>query len=188
MALEESPSRVESLGAEQAQCRAYAEQTFFLPAQFQPRDFRLPPRKLLARARHRSCGAADRWPLRFANLRVCAREATCIASPWQNEGRLALLAFCHGLLKFEPQNATSAKVTAAVSGKGLCKEACSARKGMGASQLWWWCRLSFFRGDGGQSASGAVKGEGGQSALELGLFVVCFCFETSRRASQLPGL
>ena len=32
-----------------------------------------------------------------------------------------------------------------------------------------------------------MKGEAGQSALELGLFVVCFCFETSRRASQLPS-
>ena len=46
----------------------------------------------------------------------------------------------------------------------------------------------FLGGAGGQSASGAVKGKGGQSALELGLFVVCFCFEASRRASQLPGL
>ena len=43
-------------------------------------------------------------------------------------------------------------------------------------------------GAGGPVSFRAVKGEGGQSALELGLFVVCFCFEVSRRASQLPGL
>ena len=46
----------------------------------------------------------------------------------------------------------------------------------------------FFSGGRGPVSFRAVKGEGGESALELGLFVVCFCFEASRRASQLPGL
>ena len=67
--------------------------------------------------------------------------------------------------------------------------------GRGASQLWSLVVVSsvfLFRGDGGQSASGAVKGKGGQSALEFGVklfavvavvavvvvavVVVCFCF------------
>ena len=47
--------------------------------------------------------------------------------------------------------------------------------------------LSVFFGGRGPVSFRAVKGKGGESALELGLFVVCFCFEASRRASQLPG-
>ena len=54
------------------------------------------------------------------------------------------------------------------------------------SQLWWWCCCRFlFWGAQGASQLPGCEGEGGQSALELGLFVVCFCFEVSRRASQL---
>ena len=145
MALEESPSRVGSLGvpSRRSAGQAYAEQTFFSPAQSTVPASRFPSSTVvIARPTGGHFGS-----------QIC--DASCIVSPWRNEGRLALLAFCHGLLKFEPQNARlrTAKVTGAVSGKGLCKEACSARKGMGASQLWWWCRLSFFRGDGGQSAS-----------------------------------
>ena len=46
----------------------------------------------------------------------------------------------------------------------------------------------FFGGRRGPVSFRAVKGKGGESALELGLFVVCCFFEASRRASQLPGL
>ena len=113
---------------------------FFRPPSppFQPCDFRLPPRELLARELASDTVVIARptgghFGRKFVSLR---KKASCIVSPWRNEGRLALLAFCHGLLKFEPQNARlrTAKVTGAVSGKRLCKEACSAR--MGASQLW----------------------------------------------------
>ena len=58
--------------------------------------------------------------------------------------------------------------------------------GRGASQLWScvvffcgeWRRVSFRGGEGGA---------GGQSALELGVVVVCFLFLGGRGASQLPG-
>ena len=62
--------------------------------------------------------------------------------------------------------------------------------GMGASQLWTWVVVSssvfLFRGDGGQSASGAVKGGWGRVSFGVGWW--CrprfFCFG----GSQLPGL
>ena len=63
--------------------------------------------------------------------------------------------------------------------------------GRGASQLWSLVVVSsvfLFRGDGGQSASGAVKGEGG--AVSFGVWWWCrrfFCFGGTG-ASQLPGL
>ena len=53
-------------------------------------------------------------------------------------------------------------------------------KGEGASQLWSWVcssSVNVLRRAGGPVSFRAVK-----------LFVVCYCFETSRRASQLPGL
>ena len=63
--------------------------------------------------------------------------------------------------------------------------------GRGASQLWSLVVVSsffLFRGDGGQSASGAVKGEGGP--VSFGVWWWCrrfFCFGGTG-ASQLPGL
>ena len=46
----------------------------------------------------------------------------------------------------------------------------------------------FFWGGGGPVSFRAVKGEGGASALELGVVVVvCFLFLGGRGASQLPG-
>ena len=44
-------------------------------------------------------------------------------------------------------------------------------------------------GNGGESASGAVKGECFESALEFGggVVAVCFCFGGGAGASQLPG-
>ena len=65
--------------------------------------------------------------------------------------------------------------------------------GRGASQLWSWvCSSSVFvlRRAGGPVSFRGCGGGRGQSALELGLFIVCFvcfCFEASRRASQLRG-
>ena len=53
------------------------------------------------------------------------------------------------------------------------------RGGMGASQLWSWVLLLstfFFRGARAESASGGAKGNGGESALELGVVVVYFLF------------
>ena len=59
------------------------------------------------------------------------------------------------------------------------------RRGMGASQLWSWVLLLstfFFWGARGESASGGAKGNGGESALELGVVVVyrlaCPTFDT----------
>ena len=77
--------------------------------------------------------------------------------------------------------------------KGFCQEAGSVRKralpGRGSagkcalpgrgSQLWSWVLLLsafFFLGGGGPVSFRAVKGEGGESALELGVVVVCFLF------------
>ena len=47
------------------------------------------------------------------------------------------------------------------------------------SQLWWWCCCRFlFWGAQGPVSFRAVKGKGGQSALEFGggVVAVCFCF------------
>ena len=51
--------------------------------------------------------------------------------------------------------------------------------GIEASQLWSWVLLLFtffFWGARGESASGGAKGNGGESALELGVVVVYFLF------------
>ena len=57
---------------------------------------------------------------------------------------------------------------------------------------WWCCRRFFFRGDGGQSASGAVKGEcfffrGEGVSFGVGWWCRRFFFGGTG-ASQLPGL
>ena len=53
-----------------------------------------------------------------------------------------------------------------------------------------WRRVSFGVVFCGEWRRVSFRGcEGGRGASQLwSLFVVCFCFETSRRASQLPGL
>ena len=48
------------------------------------------------------------------------------------------------------------------------------------------CRLFFWAG--GESASGAAKGEGGESALELGVVVVCFLFLGRRGGESASGV
>ena len=45
----------------------------------------------------------------------------------------------------------------------------------------------FVLGGAGASQLPGCEGEGGPVSFGV-VFVVCFCFETSRRASQLPGL
>ena len=45
----------------------------------------------------------------------------------------------------------------------------------------------FVLGAQGASQLPGCEGEGGPVSFGV-VFVVCFCFETSRRASQLPGL
>ena len=71
-------------------------------------------------------------------------------------------------------------MTGAVSGKRLCKEACSAR--MGASQLW---SCLVLRGMEASQLPGAVKGECFESALVVVLSSVFFFGGTG--ASQLGG-
>ena len=93
----------------------------------------------------------------------------------------------------------------AVKGKGgqsALELSCSARNGgesasggcgggSGASQLWSLVVVSspsvFVLGGAGASQLPGCEGEGGPVSFGV-VFVVCFCFETSRRASQLPGL
>ena len=59
------------------------------------------------------------------------------------------------------------------------------------SQLWSLVVVSspsvFVLGGAGASQLPGCEGEGGPVSFGV-VFVVCFCFETSRRASQLPGL
>ena len=47
--------------------------------------------------------------------------------------------------------------------------------------------VCFCFGGAGASQLPGCEGEGGPVSFGV-VFVVCFCFETSRRASQLPGL
>ena len=126
---------------------------FFRPPSppFQPRDFRLPPRELLARelAPDTVVAARPTGGHFGSQIRESVQERQHVLL--RHGEKVGVLAFCHGLLKFEPQNATSAKVTGAVLGqesgsarkefcqerflsgrnfvrKGFCQEAGSARK------------------------------------------------------------
>ena len=140
---------------------------FFRPPSppFQPRDFRLPPRELLARELAPDAVVAARPTGGHfgSQIRESAQERQHVLL--RHGEKVGVLAFCHGLLKFEPQNArmrTSAKVT----GAALGQESGSAKKRALPGREWG--RVSFgggvvvcffFGGTGGQSASGAVKGE-----------------------------
>ena len=66
---------------------------------------------------------------------------------------------------------------------------CEGEGGPVSFGVWWWCRrrLFLFGGGAGASQLPGCEGEGGPVSFGV-VFVVCFCFETSRRASQLPGL
>ena len=123
----------------------------------------------------------------------CADSRIC-KPKWPPVGRAATtvgaLAFCHGLLKFEPQNArmrTSAKLTGAVLGQ----ESGSAKKRALPEREWgrvsFGVALSCSAGNGGESASGGAKGDGGESALELGVVVVYFLFWGARGESASGG-
>ena len=129
---------------------------FFRPPSppFQPRDFRLPPRELLARelAPDTVVAARPTGGHFGSQIRESVQERQHVLL--RHGEKVGVLAFCHGLLKFEPQNARlrTAKVTGAVLGqesgsarkefcqerflsgrnfvrKGFCQEAGSARKG-----------------------------------------------------------
>ena len=66
----------------------------------------------------------------------------------------------------------------------------AVKGGSGASQLWSLVVVLlsvFVLGGAGASQLPGCEGEGGPVSFGV-VFVVCFCFETSRRASQLPGL
>ena len=128
---------------------------FFRPPSppFQPRDFRLPPRELLARelAPDTVVAARPTGGHFGSQIRESVQERQHVLL--RHGEKVGVLAFCHGLLKFEPQNARmrTAKVTGAVLGqesgsarkefcqerflsgrnfvrKGFCQEAGSARK------------------------------------------------------------
>ena len=132
---------------------------------FQPRDFRLPPRELLARelAPDTVVAARPTGGHFGSQIRESVQERQHVLL--RHGEKVGVLAFCHGLLKFEPQNARmrTAKVTGAVLGqesgsarkefcqerflsgrnfvrKGFCQEAGSARKEF--------CQEGFLSGSG----------------------------------------
>ena len=127
----ESPGRVGRLGvpSRRSAGQAYAEQTFFRPPSppFQPRDFRLPPRELLARelAPDTVVAARPTGGHFGSQIRESVQERQHVLL--RHGEKVGVLAFCHGFLKFEPQNATSAKVTR--SGKRLCQEGILSGRG-----------------------------------------------------------
>ena len=101
---------------------------FFRPPSppFQPRDFRFSPRELLARELAPDTVVAAR-PTggRFGSqIRESVQERQHVLL--RHGEKVGVLAFCHGLLKFEPQNA---RMTAKVTGAVLRQESGSARKG-----------------------------------------------------------
>ena len=166
--------------AEQAQCRAGVRRTdvFFRPPSppFQPRDFRLPPRELLARelAPDTVVAARPTGGHFGSQIRESVQERQHVLL--RHGEKVGVLAFCHGLLKFEPQNARmrTAKVMGAVLGqesgsarkefcqerflsgrnfvrKGFCQEAGSARKEF--------CQEGFLSGSG-LCQEGILSGRG----------------------------
>ena len=153
---------------------------FFRPPSppFQPCDFRLPPRELLARelAPDTVVAARPTGGHFGSQIRESAQERQHVLL--RHGEKVGVLAFCHGLLKFEPQNArmrTSAKVTgqcsvrkAALQRSVLCQEGNGGESASGLGEL--------SSGNGGESASGGAKGDGGESALELGVVLVYFPF------------
>ena len=80
---------------------------FFRPPSppFQPRDFRLPPRELLARELAPDTVVAARPTGGHFGLQIreSAQERQHVLL--RHGEKVGVLAFCHGLLKFEPQNA-----------------------------------------------------------------------------------
>ena len=101
---------------------------FFRPPSppFQPRDFRLPPRELLARelAPDTVVAARPTGGHFGSQIRESVQERQHVLL--RHGEKVGVLAFCHGLLKFEPQNA---RMTAKVTGAVLGQESGSARKG-----------------------------------------------------------
>ena len=156
VAMEESPSCVGSLGvpSRRSAGQAYAEQTFFSPAQSTVARELTPDTVVAARPTGGHFGS---------QIRESVQERQHVLL--RHGEKVGVLAFCHGLLKFEPQNARmrTAKVTGAVLGqesgsarkefcqerflsgrnfvrKGFCQEAGSARKEF--------CQEGFLSGSG----------------------------------------
>ena len=166
MALEESPSRVGRLGvpSRRSAGQAYAEQTFFSPAQSTVPASRFPssseraPRRELASD---TVVAARPTGGHFGSqIRESAQERQHVLL--RHGEKVGVLAFCHGLLKFEPQNArmrTSAEMTKTVLGQ----ESGSAKKRALPGREWgrvsFGVVLSCSAGNGGKSASGGAKGD-----------------------------
>ena len=158
---------------------------FFRPPSppFQPRDFRLPPRELLARelAPDTVVAARPTGGHFGSQIRESVQERQHVLL--RHGEKVGVLAFCHGLLKFEPQNARlrTAKVTGAVLGqesgsarKEFCQEGFLSGRNFvrkGFCQERFLSGRNFVRKGFCQEAGSARKGE---SALELGvkLFVV----------------
>ena len=117
---------------------------FFRPPSppFQPRDFRIPPRELLARelAPDTVVAARPTGGHFGSQIRESAQERQHVLL--RHGEKVGVLAFCHGLLKFEPQNARMRTLFFCMMGQ------CSVRKG--ALQRSVLCQ----EGNGGESASG----------------------------------
>ena len=133
--------------AEQAQCRAGVRRTDVFFARPVHRDFRLPPTKLLARelAPDTVVAARPTGGHFGSQIRESAQERQHVLL--RHGEKVGVLAFCHGLLKRVGESDGGSLVRkAALQRSVLCQE-----------------------GNGGESASGGAKGDGGESALELGV-------------------
>ena len=133
----ESPGRVGSLRvpSRRSAGRRTPNRRFFRPPSppFQPRDFRLPPRELLARelAPDTVVAARPTGGHFGSQIRESVQERQHVLL--RHGEKVGVLAFCHGLLKFEPQNA---RMTAKVTGAVLGQESGSARKGFCQERFW----------------------------------------------------
>ena len=136
---------------------------FFRPPSppFQPRDFRLPPRELLARelAPDTVVAARPTGGHFGSQIRESVQERQHVLL--RHGEKVGVLAFCHGLLKFEPQNARmrTAKVTGAVLGQesgSARKEFCQERFLPGRNFV----RKGFCQEAGSASQEGFLSGSG----------------------------